>query len=57
MLLMAIGAVVWQVVLLITGPRGGDPEQLKQLLMSCALIGIVTMLFKQNSDDDWAGQF
>ncbi len=29
----------------------------RDLLLTCALLWIVTVLFPQNSDDDWAGEF
>ncbi len=34
------------------------PQQHKQVLLTCALLWIASVLISQNSnDDDWAGQF
>jgi hypothetical protein len=50
--------LIWDGLRLLT--RSGDslPQQHKDILLTCALLWIVSVFVNQNSnDDDWAGQF
>jgi len=50
--------LIWDGLQLLTHTAGALPQQHKQLLLTCALLWIASVLMNQNSnDDDWAGQF
>ncbi len=47
--------LLWDVTLWLT--RHTQPLAHRDVLLTCALLWIVSVFFPQNSDDDWAGQF
>lgn len=55
LMVITLTITLFDVMLWLTGHGGRFPH--RNALLTCALMWFATILFPQNSDDDWAGQF
>jgi len=55
---LVVCLLIWDGVQLLIRSANAMPQQHKQLVLTAALLWIISVLVKQNrNDDDWAGQF
>lgn len=52
---LMLGIFAWDLILQFT--QSSQPWQHRDILLTAFLLWIVSVLFPQDSDDDWAGQF